>query len=115
MLPGTSPNDPVFFLHHCFVDKIWADWQTRMQDPDLGVPELAPHYFPLSGGPTGHNLYDSMYPWGGGATPASVLNNDAIGVTYVDKPAAPEAFVATESARALIGVKTIVPDTPYAE
>ncbi len=27
MLPGTSPNDPVFFLHHCFIDKIWAEWQ----------------------------------------------------------------------------------------
>ena len=27
MLPGTSPNDPCFFLHHCFVDKIWAEWQ----------------------------------------------------------------------------------------
>lgn len=27
MGPGTSPNDPVFFLNHCFVDKIWADWQ----------------------------------------------------------------------------------------
>jgi tyrosinase len=27
MLPSTSPNDPCFFLHHCFVDKIWADWQ----------------------------------------------------------------------------------------
>ena len=23
----SSPNDPVFFLHHCFVDKLWADWQ----------------------------------------------------------------------------------------
>ncbi|MGI9353324.1 MAG: tyrosinase family protein [Rhizobiaceae bacterium] len=22
-----SPNDPAFFLHHCMVDKIWADWQ----------------------------------------------------------------------------------------
>ena len=27
MAPMTSPNDPVFFLHHCFVDKAWADWQ----------------------------------------------------------------------------------------
>ncbi len=27
MDPGTSPNDPVFFLNHCFVDKLWADWQ----------------------------------------------------------------------------------------
>jgi subtilisin family serine protease len=29
MLPGTSPNDPCFFLHHCMIDKIWADWQAR--------------------------------------------------------------------------------------
>lgn len=23
-----APNDPLFFLHHAFVDKLWADWQT---------------------------------------------------------------------------------------
>jgi len=23
----TSPNDPVFFLHHVMVDKVWSDWQ----------------------------------------------------------------------------------------
>ncbi|RKP09212.1 hypothetical protein THASP1DRAFT_11037, partial [Thamnocephalis sphaerospora] len=22
-----SPEDPIFFLHHGFVDKLWADWQ----------------------------------------------------------------------------------------
>ncbi len=27
MLASTSPNDPVFFLHHCNVDRIWAAWQ----------------------------------------------------------------------------------------
>lgn len=27
MAPGSSPNDPVFFLNHCFVDKLWHDWQ----------------------------------------------------------------------------------------
>lgn len=26
---STSPNDPVFFLHHCNVDRIWAAWQER--------------------------------------------------------------------------------------
>ena len=26
MLQTVSPNDPVFFLHHAFVDKCWADW-----------------------------------------------------------------------------------------
>jgi tyrosinase len=24
-----SPKDPLFFLHHCFVDKVWADWQAE--------------------------------------------------------------------------------------
>ncbi|KAK9767811.1 hypothetical protein K7432_002093 [Basidiobolus ranarum] len=23
----SSANDPIFFLHHAFIDKIWADWQ----------------------------------------------------------------------------------------
>lgn len=115
MLPGTSPNDPVFFLHHCFVDKIWADWQERMRDPELGAPELVPHYLPIYDGPSAHNLYDPMYPWGGSVTPASVLSNEAIGVTYIDKPSAPELFVAAETAKAVRKIKTIVPDSPYAE
>ena len=27
MGPASSPNDPVFFLNHCNVDRIWARWQ----------------------------------------------------------------------------------------
>jgi tyrosinase len=27
MSPASSPNDPVFFLNHCNVDRLWADWQ----------------------------------------------------------------------------------------
>ena len=27
MVLGTSPNDPVFFLHHCNIDRIWSAWQ----------------------------------------------------------------------------------------
>ena len=50
MLPGTSPNDPVFFLHHCNIDRIWALWQD--QHGDL--------YAPASGGPPFHNLGDVM-------------------------------------------------------
>ena len=26
MASGTSPGDPMFYLHHNMVDKIWADW-----------------------------------------------------------------------------------------
>jgi tyrosinase len=28
MASSASPADPIFWLHHAFVDKIWADWQT---------------------------------------------------------------------------------------
>jgi len=26
---STSPNDPVFYLNHAHVDRIWAAWQRR--------------------------------------------------------------------------------------
>lgn len=60
MAPMTSPNDPAFFFHHCFVDKVWADWQALQQKNN---PEAAPHYAPEKGGPPGHNLDDVLKPW----------------------------------------------------
>ena len=32
--PATSPNDPIFFMLHAQVDRIWAIWQSRHADPD---------------------------------------------------------------------------------
>jgi tyrosinase len=29
MGPGTSPNDPVFYLNHCNVDRIWESWMAE--------------------------------------------------------------------------------------
>jgi len=60
MVLMTSPNDPVFFLHHCFIDKVWADWQAGQQ---LTNPEAYPHYAPEEEGPPGHNLNDQLQPW----------------------------------------------------
>jgi tyrosinase len=76
MLPMTSPNDPVFFLHHCFVDKLWADWQT--QHPGEG-------YRPTSGAHAGHNLNDLMQPWNN-VRPADVLDHHALGYSYDTEP-----------------------------
>ncbi len=78
MLPGTSPNDPVFFLHHCYVDKLWADWQALHPNEE---------YLPESGGPVGHNKNDLMFPWESeGATVNSVLNHRDLGSLYDTDP-----------------------------
>jgi hypothetical protein len=66
MGPGTSPNDPVFFLHHCNVDRLWALWQYE---------HAASVYEPASAGPTGHNLNDVMqHLTTAGTTPAACLD-----------------------------------------
>ena len=40
---SSSPNDPVFFLHHCNVDRIWAAWQEKYPAapylPDMTAPD----------------------------------------------------------------------------
>jgi tyrosinase len=81
MDPGTSPNDPVFFLHHCNVDRIWASWQQR-----FFAGQLAQSY-PVTAAPTGHNLDDLMFPWDGmnsplRVRPRDVLDTAALGYQY---------------------------------
>jgi hypothetical protein len=61
MIPITSPNDPVFFLHHCFMDKLWADWQVL--ELQQGGPIDHSLYLPEHGARPGHNLDDKMSPW----------------------------------------------------
>ena len=55
--PTASPFDPLFYLHHCNIDRLWAMWQA-----DGHATE-----YPLSGGNPHHNRNDLMYPWTGGA------------------------------------------------
>lgn len=84
MVPATSPNDPVFFLNHCFVDKLWADWQDRRE---AEAPAEYPHYQPITDGPIGHRFFDNMYfPGGVSASPANVNNFRALGYEY-EQPA----------------------------
>lgn len=33
---GLSPLDPIFWLHHCMVDRVWAEWQVNHTTPDPG-------------------------------------------------------------------------------
>ena len=83
----TSPNDPVFWLHHCNIDRLWAEWQRQH-------PAEAP-YLPTAGGPGGHNLNDTMIfssappaPWAPTYTPQGVIDHHALGYQYDSEPAA---------------------------
>ncbi|QEU97629.1 tyrosinase family protein [Streptomyces kanamyceticus] len=42
MLGGASVNDPVFWLHHAFVDLLWDRWQRRHPDSAPYLPERPP-------------------------------------------------------------------------
>ena len=86
MVDMTSPNDPVFWLHHCNIDRLWAEWQ------DLHPDEEA--YLPEDGAPTGQNLNEPMIfslpgeraPWDEEFITADVLDHRAMGVRYDTEP-----------------------------
>ena len=89
MRPMTSPNDPVFFLHHCNIDRLWTLWQ-RQHPGEPYAPGAG-----VAGAPAGHHLTDPMQPWGGATTPASVLDHHALGYWYDTDP--PQVTLLTPS------------------
>jgi tyrosinase len=81
MAHDSSPNDPVFFLHHANVDRLWVQWQDRH----------GRNYEPVSGAPSGHNLNDAMWPFfeiGWPATPQMMLSHHILGYAYDTEDAA---------------------------
>ena len=104
----TSPNDPVFWLHHCNIDRLWADWQRSF-------PAVAP-YLPATGAALGHNLMDAMIfsaapppPWQGAFTPASVVNHHTLGYMYDDELVVPALRANLTFLRILFGVVNDAP------
>lgn len=75
MAYNTSLNDPVFWLHHANVDRLWAMWENRHGQI----------YQPVAGGHHGHNLNDNMWPYykvGLMITPKSMLDHKKLGYRY---------------------------------
>ena len=65
--PPTSPNDPLFFLHHAGVDLIWTLWQSHPNHDQTKAENLPPSRSvqPRPSLPYGHFLEDMMWPWDG--------------------------------------------------
>ncbi|SHG55765.1 tyrosinase family protein [Pedobacter caeni] len=67
----TAVKDPLFFLLHTNVDRIWARWQWEKDFFDKNNESVYPQN---SNEPEGHNLNDTMWPWNnasGGSRPAT--------------------------------------------
>lgn len=98
MNTAASPNDPIFWLHHCNIDRLWAMWQL---DGHGGA-----NWFPVSNA-QGHKLNDPMWPWVGNTpyfmgtavptqyfpnfgnvtrTAAQVLDHRSLGYAYDTEP-----------------------------
>lgn len=60
--PSTAPKDPLFFLLHCNVDRLWAKWQRQNGRFD---PSVAASYDSNPASKPGHKLPDTMWPWNG--------------------------------------------------
>lgn len=67
----TAAKDPLFFLLHCNVDRLWAKWQWINDRFDTTAVATYPS-LGTSGSPgavrVGHNLLDTMWPWNGVTT-----------------------------------------------
>lgn len=63
--PETAPKDPLFFLLHANVDRLWAKWQWVYQrfDQSQGQDTY------LDGNRVGHRRGDTMWPWNGSDVP----------------------------------------------
>jgi tyrosinase len=72
---GVAPNDPVFWLLHANIDRLWVEWQHRHGRV----------YAPENGGPQGHNVDDAMAPFdsiGLEITPRMMLDHRSLGYVY---------------------------------
>ncbi|MCI0534075.1 MAG: tyrosinase family protein [Verrucomicrobiales bacterium] len=79
---AASPNDPIFWFHHCNLDRLWSIWQRQhpTSAPYLPTP-------PTTGVPAGHRSDESLVftdathptpPWPGSTTSASLVNHHTI-------------------------------------
>lgn len=81
MVFPTSPNDPVFFLHHCYLDLLWERWKRQH-------PTSAP-YLPVADMP-GLDLGATLIfqapgkpaPWAQTWTVGDVLTTESLDYTY---------------------------------
>ncbi len=74
MMGATSPDDPVFWLHHAFVDLLWDRWQQAHPGSGYLPREKLPASDPQHG--RVFSLNEPMPPWN--VTPAQLLDHSGV-------------------------------------
>ncbi|GMV99367.1 MAG: tyrosinase [Candidatus Hydrogenedentota bacterium] len=79
MLLHSSPADPIFWLHHAYVDKLWEEWMQRH----------GKRYAPFFGGREHHNAVDVLWPFtkeivGKNVRAIDVIDLKKTGVQYAE-------------------------------
>jgi hypothetical protein len=77
-----SPQDPIFWLFHCDIDRYWARWQFTQNRYDFTGSDATSYlpndaYATGSDSPLGHHLLDSMWPWNNLTGPVSPPDSNA--------------------------------------
>lgn len=67
MRTSASPNDPVFFLHHCNIDRIWAAWQAQYPNAPYVPSDSASNDLFM------HRIGDPMHNYFGITLPISAM------------------------------------------
>ncbi len=57
---GLSPLDPIFWLHHCMVDRVWAEWQKSGHVTPDPKSDYSGQFFEADGSPAKANSTDVM-------------------------------------------------------
>jgi tyrosinase len=107
MLWSDSPNDPVFYIHHSNIDRLWVVWQQMNTDTTYPYLPQVPFYLPsdpVRGNP-GIGSKEAMIfmdtniatqPWEGTTTPFDVVSHYALNYCYdVELPSATLTALAT--------------------
>ena len=81
MAEATSPNDPVFFLHHAFLDLLWERWKLQHPTIDPYLPTTSSQGLGLDATLV-FNAPGNPPPWSGSWTVSQVVDPANLGYEY---------------------------------
>ena len=78
---ATSPNDPVFFLHHCYIDLLWENWRKQHPTSDPYLPSSGTGSYDLTA-TLAFSKAGKPAPWAGSWKVQDTLDTTSLGYIY---------------------------------